>query len=126
MAHPRLVPEVLEMTIDLRSASLYDRAQNAVSAIRTRTDVRATIAVVLGSGLGRVAEQLIQAVTIPYSEIPGFPNVTVVGHAGRMVIGTIGTIPIAAMQGRFHFYEGYSIDQVTFPIRVLKLLGVET
>jgi len=84
------------------------------------------VAIVLGSGLGAFAEELADATRIPYSEIPGFAHTTVEGHTGQLVIGKAGDITVAAMQGRFHFYEGYSLEEVTFPIRVLKLLGVRT
>jgi len=91
---------------------------------RVRTDV--SVAIVLGSGLGSFAEDLSDAAKISYADIPGFARVTVEGHAGQLVIGKAAEVTIAAMQGRFHFYEGYTLDEVTFPIRVLKLLGVKT
>ena len=106
--------------------SVYDQAQRAAEQIRSRTQTKPSIAVVLGSGLGAFADELTEATAIAYSEIPGFAKATVEGHAGKMVIGKAGEVPIAAMQGRFHFYEGYAMDDVTFPVRVLKLLGVET
>src|SRR5213079_2389669 len=85
-----------------------------------------SVAVVLGSGLGAFADELSDTTAIGYDEIPGFAHATVEGHAGRLVIGKAGNVAVAAMQGRFHFYEGYSLEEVTFPIRVLKLLGVNT
>ncbi|MDX6405163.1 MAG: purine-nucleoside phosphorylase [Blastocatellia bacterium] len=94
--------------------------------IRSRTDVETPVAIVLGSGLGAFAEDLTEATQILYDEIPGFARSTVEGHAGRLVIGKAGGATVAAMQGRFHFYEGYSLQDVTFPMRVLKLLGVST
>ncbi len=106
--------------------TLYDRATEAARVIRSRAGVDVSVAIVLGSGLGAFAEDLTDAVTIPYQEIPGFARSTDEGHAGRLVIGKIGEVAIAAMQGRFHFYEGYSLEEVTFPTRVLKLLGVHT
>ena len=106
--------------------TLYERATEAAQMIRSRAGVDCPVAIVLGSGLGGFAEDLTDAVNIPYQEIPGFARSTVEGHAGRLVIGKIGEVSIAAMQGRFHFYEGYSLEQVTFPTRVLKLLGVNT
>jgi len=108
------------------TSTLYERAQEAARLIRTRTDVDVPVAIVLGSGLGAFAEDLIDATEIRYDEIPGFARATVQGHAGRLVIGKAGEVTVAAMQGRFHFYEGYSLEEVTFPIRVLKLLGVRT
>ena len=106
--------------------TLYDRAEEAARVIRSRAGVDVSVAIVLGSGLGGFADDLTDAVKIPYQEIPGFARSTVEGHAGRLVIGKAGEVTIAAMQGRFHFYEGYSLEQVTFPTRVLKLLGVHT
>jgi purine-nucleoside phosphorylase len=108
------------------SSTLYERAQEATRLIRARTSADVPVAIVLGSGLGAFAEDLTEATEIPYGEIPGFAHATVEGHAGRLVIGKAGEITVAAMQGRFHLYEGYSLEDVTFPIRVLKLLGVRT
>ena len=107
-------------------STLYERAQEAARLIRTRNSAQVSVAIVLGSGLGGFAEDLTNATDIPYNDIPGFARATVEGHAGRLVIGSIGEVMVAAMQGRFHFYEGYSLQEVTFPIRVLKLLGVRT
>src|SRR5262252_207659 len=104
----------------------YDRAERAARFIRTRASAEVSVGVVLGSGLGAFAEDLEKAVFIRYGEIPGFAHATVEGHAGRLAIGTVAQVAIAAMQGRFHFYEGYPLEDVTFPIRVLKLLGVRT
>jgi purine-nucleoside phosphorylase len=106
--------------------TLYDRAHRAAEQIRSRTRARPSVAVVLGSGLGGFAEELSESSSIPYREIHGFAQATVEGHVGRLVIGQAGNAAVVAMQGRFHFYEGYSLDDVTFPVRVLKLLGVHT
>ena len=106
--------------------SLYERAQRAAQFIHSRTSTEPSVAIVLGSGLGAFADELTDATAIGYDEIPGFAHATVEGHAGRLVIGKAGNVAIAAMQGRFHFYEGYALEEVTFPIRVLKLLGVNT
>lgn len=106
--------------------SLYERAQRAAQFIHSRTSTAPSVAIVLGSGLGAFADELSDATAIGYDEIPGFAHATVEGHAGRLVIGKAGHVAVAAMQGRFHFYEGYSLEEVTFPIRVLKLLGVNT
>ena len=114
------------MKPETSSASLYERAEKAARMIRGRTQAEASVAIVLGSGLGGFADELSAATSIPYAEIPGFARATVEGHAGRLVVGKIGDSAVAAMQGRFHFYEGYSLEDVTFPIRVLKLLGVRT
>lgn len=114
------------MSSTLNSSTLYERAQEAARLIRTRTAAEVSVAIVLGSGLGGFAQDLTGATEIPYDEIPGFARATVEGHAGSLVIGRAGDVTVAAMQGRFHFYEGYSLQDVTFPIRVLKLLGVRT
>src|SRR5205814_7329121 len=106
--------------------TLFERAQRATQFIHSRTSTELSVAIVLGSGLGAFADELSDATAIGYDEIPGFAHATVEGHAGRLVIGKAGNVTVAAMQGRFHFYEGYSLEEVTFPIRVLKLLGVRT
>jgi len=116
----------IKMSAEPSSSSLYERAEKAARMIRARTTTEVSVAIVLGSGLGAFAEDLTDATAIPYHEIPGFAQATVEGHAGRLVIGKAGDVTVAAMQGRFHFYEGYSLEEVTFPIRVLKLLGVRT
>jgi len=108
------------------TASLYERAEHAARFIRSRSNADVSIAIVLGSGLGGFADELANAVAIPYVDIPGFARATVEGHAGRLVIGDVGGVCVAALQGRFHFYEGYSLEEVTFPIRVLNLLGVRS
>jgi purine-nucleoside phosphorylase len=114
------------MSARANPSTQYDHAQRAAEQIRSRTRTRPSVAVVLGSGLGAFAEELNESTSIAYKEIQGFAQATVEGHAGKLVIGKAGKVPIAAMQGRFHFYEGYSLDEVTFPVRVLKLLGVRT
>ena len=114
------------MSAEPSSSSLYERAEKAARTIRARTKTQVSVAIVLGSGLGAFADALSEATLIPYGEIPGFARSTVEGHAGRLVIGKAGDVTLAVMQGRFHFYEGYSLEEVTFPIRVLKMLGVRT
>ncbi len=111
---------------DQGSASIYDRAQHAAQTISARTSLKPRVAIVLGSGLGAFADEFQEAVAIPYREIPGFVSSTAQGHVGSLVVGKVEGIPVAAMQGRVHFYEGYSLEEVTFPVRTLKLLGVET
>ena len=88
-------------------------------------EISPKIAIVLGSGLGILSEDIENKITIKYEEIPNFPVSTVEGHAGELLIGTINDVPVIAMNGRFHYYEGYTLEQVTFPIRVFKLLGIE-
>jgi len=114
------------MATELSPAKLYERAEKAARLIRARTDADVSVAIVLGSGLGAFADELTDSTSIRYDEIPSFARATVEGHAGRLVIGKTNNVTVAAMQGRFHFYEGYSLEEVTFPIRVLKLLGVRT
>lgn len=108
------------------SASFYTRVEQAAQTIRARITQEPRIAVVLGSGLGDFADEFQNAVAIPYAEIPGFPTSTAQGHAGRLVVGTVNDVPVLAMQGRVHFYEGYSLEQVTFPVRTFGLLGIKT
>lgn len=110
----------------MASTSLYERAEHANRIIRSRISVEPRIAVVLGSGLGGFADDFDEAVAIPYEEIPGFVRSTAQGHAGRLVIGKVDSVPVLAMQGRVHYYEGYSLEEVTFPVRVFKLLGIKT
>ncbi|HEU0253369.1 MAG TPA: purine-nucleoside phosphorylase [Pyrinomonadaceae bacterium] len=108
------------------STSLYERAEHATRIIRARINVEPRIAVVLGSGLGGFADDFEDAVGIPYEDIPGFVRSTAQGHAGRLVIGKVDGVPLLAMQGRVHYYEGYSLEEVTFPIRTFSLLGIKT
>ncbi|MCG7311988.1 purine-nucleoside phosphorylase [Priestia flexa] len=103
-----------------------DVIHTAATYIQGKTTIRPTIGLILGSGLGVLADEVQDAVKIPYNDIPEFPVSTVEGHAGQLVIGTIQDVPVIAMQGRFHFYEGYSLEKVTFPVRVMKELGIET
>ncbi|HEY0723922.1 MAG TPA: purine-nucleoside phosphorylase [Pyrinomonadaceae bacterium] len=110
----------------MAGTSLYERAEHAARIIRSRTTVEPRIAVVLGSGLGGFADDFEDAVGIPYEDIPGFVRSTAQGHAGRLVIGKVDGIPVLAMQGRVHYYEGYSLEEVTFAIRTFGLLGVKT
>jgi purine-nucleoside phosphorylase len=110
----------------MASTGIYERAEHATRIIRARTTVEPRIAIVLGSGLGGFADDFEDAVGIPYEDIPGFVRSTAQGHAGRLVIGKIDGIPVLAMQGRVHYYEGYSLDEVTFPVRTFGLLGIKT
>jgi purine-nucleoside phosphorylase len=106
--------------------SQFARADRAAKFILAQTRLRPKIALVLGSGLGAFADELQQATRISYEKIPGFPRSTAIGHAGRLVLGKIENIAVAAMQGRVHFYEGYSAQQVAFPMRVLGRLGIRS
>jgi purine-nucleoside phosphorylase len=102
----------------------FARADRAAKLILSKTKLRPRIGVVLGSGLGSFADDLAGAVRIPYERIPGFPRSTAIGHAGRLVVGKAGDVAIAAMQGRVHYYEGYSAKEVVFPMRVFGRLGI--
>jgi purine-nucleoside phosphorylase len=102
----------------------FARASRAAKFIQSKTKLRPRIALVLGSGLGAFGDELSGAKRIPYATIPGFPRSTVEGHSGQLVIGTIAGVPLAVMQGRVHLYEGYSPQEVVFPIRVLGRLGI--
>ena len=106
--------------------TLYERVEHAVRQIRARYPEEVRVGLVLGSGLGAFADDLEESVAIRYAELPGFARSTVEGHAGRLVLGRVGSVHVAAMQGRFHFYEGYSFDEVVFPIRTFGLLGVKS
>jgi purine-nucleoside phosphorylase len=110
----------------LSAETIYERADHAARTIRARYAEEVHIALVLGSGLGAFADDLEDPVAVPYEEIPGFARSTVEGHAGRLVLGRVEGLAVAAMQGRFHFYEGYTFEEVTFPIRTLARLGVRT
>ncbi|MFE8702602.1 purine-nucleoside phosphorylase [Cytobacillus sp. FJAT-54145] len=104
----------------------FQKIQRATDFLKGNYKGEPKIGLILGSGLGVLAEEIEDAVKVPYSEIPDFPVSTVEGHAGQLVFGTLNGVAVVAMQGRFHYYEGYSFEQVTFPVRVMKELGVKT
>lgn len=104
----------------------FTLADNAAQLILSRTKLRPKIGLVLGSGLGAFADSLTDATRVPYADIPSFPQSTAIGHAGRLVIGNAGSVPVAAMQGRVHLYEGYFAQQVAFPIRVFGRMGIKS
>ena len=107
--------------------SVYERAAEAARYINAKAQGRAPrVAIVLGSGLGGVADAISDPVEIPYDEIPHFPVSTVDGHAGKLIIGSCGGSEVVAMKGRFHFYEGYPMDQVTLPVRTFALMGIRS
>ena len=108
------------------SAHTLEAVSAAAAAIRDRVDLVPEVAIILGTGLGGLAHEIDVVSTVDYSEIPGFPLSTVESHAGRLLFGALGGRRIVAMQGRFHRYEGYTLQQVTFPVRVLRALGAET
>lgn len=103
-----------------------ERIEAAADVVRARSAAKPDIAIILGTGLGGLAAHIEQAVSVDYADIPGFPLSTVETHAGRLLCGTLRGRAVVAMQGRFHRYEGYSLAQVTFPVRVLRALGAET
>jgi purine-nucleoside phosphorylase len=105
---------------------LFDRIQEAAAAVRQHTDLRPDVALILGSGLGELAHDVQASATVPYADIPHFPRSTVQGHRGELALGQLSGCNVAVMRGRFHFYEGYALDQTTFPVRVLQALGART
>ena len=108
------------------AASPLDRITQAADRVRSRTSLRPTVGIILGTGLGGLAREIAADSAIPYEELPGFPLSTVESHAGRLIVGRLGGREVVAMQGRFHRYEGYDLQQVTFPVRVMRALGVTT
>uniref|UniRef100_UPI0037E95BF2 purine nucleoside phosphorylase-like n=1 Tax=Semicossyphus pulcher TaxID=241346 RepID=UPI0037E95BF2 len=108
------------------SGDSYEECQATADWLLSSTQVRPTVGIVCGSGLGGLADMLKDPQVFKYSDIPNFPRSTVHGHAGRLVFGTLKGKPCVCMQGRFHLYEGYPVQKITFPIRVFKLMGVET
>ncbi|MBM3122881.1 MAG: purine-nucleoside phosphorylase [Chloroflexi bacterium] len=116
MTLPTRLPEVLEPEV-------IDRA---ASAIRSRAALSPRLGLILGSGLGGLADSITGAVVVPYAEIPGWPVPTVEGHAGRLLLGTLEGVPVAVMQGRVHFYEGIPMPYVGLPVRVLQAMGIES
>lgn len=104
---------------------LLQKMEEAKGYIQSLQTIKPTIGLILGSGLGELADEIQDAVRVPYESIPHFPVSTVEGHAGQLVIGRLQGQAVIAMQGRFHYYEGYSMQEVTFPVRVMKALGVE-
>ena len=105
---------------------LFDRIETAAAVVRKRSSARPDVAIILGTGLGGLADQIDVEAAIPYEQIPGFPLSTVETHAGRLLLGRLGKRSVVALQGRFHRYEGYGLAQVTFPVRVLHALGARS
>ncbi len=102
------------------------QVQESVAFLENKTDLQPQIGIVLGTGLGDLADKIQAAAVIPYEEIPHFPVSTVSSHMGRLIIGSLGGKKVMALQGRFHYYEGYDPKEITFPIRVMAAMGVET
>lgn len=105
---------------------MQEPTRAAVDAVRARTAMRPASAIVLGSGLGGLADEVAKPTRIPFGDIPGWQRSTAPGHAGELVVGTLGGKPVAVMKGRLHYYEGYPMTAVTYPIRVFKALGIDT
>lgn len=105
---------------------MLEKIKQTADYLRGRVGEMPKIAVILGTGLGNLVDHIENKLYIPYSEIPNFPVSTVQGHSGNLIFGTMGGRPVMAMQGRFHYYEGYDMKAVTFPVRVFKALGVDT
>jgi purine-nucleoside phosphorylase len=121
-----IAPELVSAVTGTNATpSEFERAGEAADFIFSQAAHRPKIALVLGSGLGAFADEFGDAAKIPYAEIPHFPQSTAIGHAGKLVIGKVGAIPVAGMQGRVHLYEGYSAKEVAFPIRVFARMGVK-
>ncbi len=102
---------------------LFDQVMEATAYVQSRSSMKPGVGVILGSGLGDLATEVQDAAAIPYEEIPHFLRSTVVGHAGRLLIGKLENVPVVVMQGRFHFYEGYTMQALTLPVRVMRMLG---
>lgn len=110
--------------MDQRVERIY-KAADYVKEIIGKSGLKPKVGIVLGSGLGKLADKIKNPVTIPYREIPGFPVSTAIGHKGNYIIGELGGKTVIAMQGRIHYYEGYTMEMVTLPIRVMKVIGIE-
>lgn len=108
------------------SDDLYQKIQETAGFLRSRTRLRPKLGIILGTGLGGLVKNIKVREVIPYEQIPHFPLSTVESHAGRLIFGTLSGQPAMVMQGRFHYYEGYSMQQITFPVRVMKALGIKT
>ncbi|MDR1582092.1 MAG: purine-nucleoside phosphorylase [Prevotellaceae bacterium] len=104
---------------------MYEKIKKTADFIRTKTSLQPETGIILGSGLGGLATKIAESQTFEYADIPGFPVSTVEGHAGRLIFGKLNSERVVAMQGRFHYYEGYSMEQITFPVRVMKELGIK-
>ncbi len=104
---------------------MLQNTKESANFINEKTNFNPEIGIILGTGLGGLVSEIEIEHSLPYNEIPNFPLSTVEGHSGRLILGTLGGKNVVAMQGRFHFYEGYSMEKVTFPVRVMKFLGIK-
>jgi purine-nucleoside phosphorylase len=117
----KTIKEVTEEGIGMLNS---EKTAEALAAINRRTTLRPKVGIILGSGLGGAAEAVENSVAISYDEIPYWPRTTAIGHAGRLVIGTLEGVTVVVMQGRVHYYEGYTMDEITFPVRIMGEMGV--
>ncbi|MEJ2595491.1 MAG: purine-nucleoside phosphorylase [bacterium] len=104
---------------------MLEKINETIDYLREKITATPKVGIILGSGLGLLADEINTSHRIPYKEIPGFPDSTIKGHEGKLIFGKLKGVEVVALQGRFHYYEGYTMDVVTFPVRVLKLLGIE-
>lgn len=104
---------------------MLEKIKETKDFLLTKTNIKPKVGIVLGTGLGNLSTEIVIETAIPYEEIPNFPVSTVEGHSGKLIFGTLNNVPVIAMQGRFHYYEGYSLQECTFPIRIMKFLGIE-
>ncbi|HOU83101.1 MAG TPA: purine-nucleoside phosphorylase, partial [Bacteroidales bacterium] len=104
---------------------MLDKIKQTTEFLKSKVNLQPEIAIVLGSGLGNLGNEINPTMVIPYKEIPNFPVSTVMGHSSNLIFGTLEGKNVVAMQGRFHYYEGYTMQEVAFPIRVMKALGVK-
>ena len=104
---------------------MLEKIKETVDYIKTKTNIQPQVGIILGTGLGGLVKEIEIIDILPYETIPNFPVSTVEGHSGKLIFGKLGGKNVIAMQGRFHYYEGYDMKQVTFPVRVMKLLGIE-
>lgn len=119
-------PAAARKSASAAESALFERIQETSAALRAHVRGQPRFGLILGTGLGNLAEQIEDAVTIPFAQIPNFVPSTSESHAGNVVFGRLGGVDVVAMQGRVHFYEGYTMQQVTFPVRVMKALGVDS
>jgi len=120
---PGLCPQIEHQVEHVQG--LYEKIQEAAVVVRERAHLAPRFGVILGTGLGDLADAMEVDAVVPYADIPHFVSSTTVGHRGNLVLGKLGGQPVATMQGRFHYYEGYSMQEITFPVRVMRALGVE-
>ena len=104
----------------------YDQVKESADYINARVNRKVDVAVILGSGLGKIVDIMENKEIVPYKEIPNFPQSSVAGHAGNLVFGNIGNTSIMALQGRFHYYEGFTMKEVAYPVYVMKIMGIES